>query len=86
MQTANKPAVNASQLRDAISDATLRLEKVEVLINCLSNEYFDWPGKIDVKTIIDLVDSGMARASTEADRRAYDWANGFGHIQIISLA
>ena len=81
MQTENKPT--AFQLQEAISDAKQRLEKVEALINCLSNEYLDWPGKIDVKTIVEFVRNGMPDENTEAGKMACDWANGYAHIQKV---
>ena len=81
MQTENKPT--AFQLQEAISDAKQRLEKVEALINCLSNEYLDWPGKIDVKTVVEFVRNGTSDENSEAGKRACDWANGYAHIQKV---
>lgn len=81
MQTENKPT--AFQLQEAISDATQRIEKVEALINCLSSEYLDWPGKIDVKTVVEFVRNGSSDENSEAGKRACDWANGYAHIQKV---
>ena len=81
MQTENKPT--AFQLQEAISDATQHIKKIEALMNCLSSEYLDWPGKIDMKAVVDFTNKGPGQPTTEAERRACDWANGYAHIQKV---
>lgn len=83
MQTENNNMVEVFQLKEAISEANRRIGKIEALLDSLASEYLDWPGTFDAKTLVDFIKNGMPTENTEAEQRAYDWANGFEHIQTM---